>query len=120
MPRRQRPEQTIQKAVFQHIDARAAPGVFAFHVPNGGLRSKTEAAIMKGLGVKAGIPDVFAIHQGRAYGMELKAPGGRLSPAQRETLAALEAAGATTAIAEGLDEALDVLERWKILRGRVQ
>jgi len=31
-------EDAIQRAVFEHIVARAAPGVFAFHVPNGGYR----------------------------------------------------------------------------------
>jgi hypothetical protein len=34
--RRNRPEQAIQRAVFAHLGARPAPGVFAFHVPNGG------------------------------------------------------------------------------------
>jgi hypothetical protein len=58
-PRRQRPEQTIQRTVFQHIDARAAPGVFAFHPANGGYRKPIETKIMAGLGVRPGIPDVF-------------------------------------------------------------
>jgi hypothetical protein len=119
-PRRQRPEQTIQRAVFQHIDARAAPGVFAFHVGNGGYRKPIEAKILRGLGVKAGIPDIIAIHQGRCYGMELKPEGGRATPKQLQTLAALEAAGAVTCVAVGLDEALRKLESWGILRGRVQ
>jgi hypothetical protein len=52
--------------------------------------------------------------------MELKPEGGRLSPAQVETIARLREAGAVTAIAVGLDRALAVLERWGILRGRVQ
>jgi hypothetical protein len=119
-PRRQRPEQTIQRAVFQHLAMRGAPNVFAFHVPLGGLRSKAEAAIMVGLGVRAGVPDVLCIHLGRIYGMELKADGGSVTPVQLRTLAAMEAAGATTAIATGLDAALRKLEDWGILRGRVQ
>ena len=48
--RRQRPEAAIQRAIFQHLRTRAAPGVFAFHCPNGGYRKPVEAAIMKGLG----------------------------------------------------------------------
>jgi hypothetical protein len=31
-------EAAIQRAVFQHLRTRAVPGVFAFHVPNGGYR----------------------------------------------------------------------------------
>ena len=56
---RSRPENLIQRAIFQHLKARKAPGVFAFHVPNGGKRKSIEAAIMKGLGVTAGVPDVI-------------------------------------------------------------
>jgi hypothetical protein len=31
---RRRPENVIQRAVFQHVRARAAPNVFAFHPAN--------------------------------------------------------------------------------------
>jgi hypothetical protein len=34
----------IQRAVFEHPRVRTRPGVFAFHVPNGGTRRSTEAA----------------------------------------------------------------------------
>jgi hypothetical protein len=119
MSSRSHPEQLIQRAVFDHLRLRAAPGVFAFHVPNGGYRKPIEAAIMKGLGVEAGVPDVIAIRQGRIYGLELKAEGGRATPKQLEAIAAMEAAGAYCCIAEGLDRALAVLEQWGLLRGAV-
>jgi hypothetical protein len=48
----------------------------------------------------------------------LKAPGGRLSEAQLEFLARFNDAGGHTAIAEGLDRAIAVLESWHLLRGR--
>jgi hypothetical protein len=114
---RRRPEGDIQRAVFQHLRARGAPGVFAFAVPNGGYRTPVEAAIFKGIGVVAGVPDVIAIHEGRVYALELKAEGGRATPKQQEAIAAMEAAGAFTAIAEGLGRALAVLEAWGLLRG---
>ena len=110
-------EQQIQRALFDHLRLRAAPGVFAFHVPNGGYRKPIEAAIMKGLGVKAGVPDVIAIHKGRVFALELKAEGGRATPKQLEAIAAMEAAGAYCCIAEGLDRALAVLEQWGLLKG---
>jgi hypothetical protein len=116
--RRARPEQIIQRAVFDHLRMRAAPGVFAFHPANGGYRKPIEAAIMKGLGVKPGVPDVIAIHQGRVYGLELKAEGGSATQKQLEAIAAMEAAGASCCVAEGLDRALACLEAWGILRGR--
>jgi hypothetical protein len=115
--RRARPEAGIQRAVFQHLRTRGAPGVFAFHPANGGYRKPVEAAILKGLGVVAGVPDIIVIHQGRVYGLELKAEGGRASEKQLATIAAMEAAGAFTCIAVGLDRALAVLEGWGLLRG---
>lgn len=116
--RRSRPEQIIQRAVFDHIRSRASAGVFAFHVPNGGKRRPIEAAILKGMGVTAGVPDIIAIHNGKTYAMELKAPGGRPSEKQLETIAKLNQAGAFTAICEGIDPALRVLEAWGLLRGK--
>ena len=105
--------------MFAHIRTRGAINLFAFHPANGGWRSKTEGAILKSMGVVAGTPDLFAVHQGRCYAMEIKAEGGRATEAQFATIAALEKAGAYTCVAEGLDRALAVLEQWGLLRGRV-
>jgi hypothetical protein len=52
--RRAQPEAAIQRAVFEHFAVRGADDVFAFHPANGGWRSPAEAAILKGLGVRAG------------------------------------------------------------------
>jgi hypothetical protein len=109
VPRNQ-PEQQIQRAVFQHLAIRGAHDCFAFHVPNGGWRTPIEAAILKGIGVKAAIPDIVAVRGGRFFGLELKAPGGRLTGAQGN-------AGAAVAVAYSLDDALARLELWKLLRG---
>ena len=92
------------------------PGVFAFHCPNGGKRSKIEASIFKGLGVKAGIPDVLIFYRAQIFGLELKAGNGRVSPAQLATMNDMEVAGARTAVARSLDEALVTLECWGVLR----
>lgn len=113
-----RPEDEIQRAVFAHIRARGTPGVFAFHVPNGGYRKPREGAILKGLGVTPGVPDIILIHKGRAYGLELKAKGGRATEKQMLAMDAMDEAGAFVCIAEGLDRALAVLEAWGLLRGR--
>lgn len=83
----------------------------------GGYRSRIEAAILKGMGTKPGIPDVIIIHQGRTYALELKAKGGRLSDRQLMAITAMADAGAATCVANGLDEALEALECWGILRG---
>lgn len=115
---RRNEEEQIQAAVVLHLHVRAMPGVVWWHTPNGGYRNATEAGRFKALGVKAGIPDLIALRAGQLFAIELKAPGGRVSEAQREMLAALEQAGAKTAVAFGLDDALDVLERWGVIRPR--
>jgi hypothetical protein len=115
--RRSRPEDQIQRAVFDHFRARSAPGVFAFHPANGGFRKPIEAKILRGLGVRAGVPDIIAIKDGRCYALEIKAPGAKLSPAQEDALIALREAGAMATHCHGLDQALRVLEGWGLLRG---
>ncbi len=117
--KRKRPEQQLQRAVFQHLHQRGAPGVFAFHCPNGGYRRPAEAAIMKGLGVVAGVPDVIAIYQGNVYALELKAEGGRATAKQLEAVENIRNAGGFAVVAEGLDRALRCLEAWGILRGQM-
>jgi hypothetical protein len=120
MTRRQHREQAIQRAVFEHLRARAAPDVFAFHPANGGYRTAIEAAIFKSLGVVAGTPDIVAIKAGQAFGLELKADGGKLSDNQRNTLERMKTAGAVVGIAVGIDAALAWLEQHELLRGRSQ
>jgi hypothetical protein len=113
---RQRPEQSLQRAVIAHLQWRARPGVWWCHLANGGWRSPIEAKIFKALGVVAGAPDLLIVADGRAYFLELKAPRGRVSAAQHECHEALRAAGASVAIADNIDEALEFLQSWEILR----
>jgi hypothetical protein len=116
--RRARPEDQVQRAVFEHMRARSVANVFAFHPANGGCRSRVEGKILKGLGVRAGVPDVIAVKDGRTYALEIKPPGGRLTAAQNAAHAALRAAGANVVTSYGLDDALAQLEAWGLLRGQ--
>lgn len=110
-------EEQVHRAVVQHLEHRAVPGVAFFHVPAGGFRTRAEAGIFRALGTKAGVPDILLFHRGRAYGFELKRDrGGRVSPAQAEMHARLRAAGVEVAVAHGLDEALEMLKNWGLLR----
>src|SRR3954451_12257818 len=95
--RRRAPEAQIQRAVFAHLRTRGTRGVFAFHPANGGYRKPVEAAILKGLGVVAGVPDVILIHRGHVFALELKPEGRRATEKQLATIAALREAGAITA-----------------------
>jgi hypothetical protein len=109
-------EEVTQRAVVAHLNARAMPGVFWFHCPMGGYRRKADAAILKAMGAKPGVPDIIAINRGTVHALELKHLNGKLSTAQKATLDALELAGARVAVAYTLDEALVTLETWGVLR----
>ena len=113
-------EQQIHRAIIWHLETRAAPNTFWFHVPNGGYRRPAEAKILKSLGVVRGTPDLCFVKDGRAYFLELKAPGRPLSPAQEEVLIKLRDCGAIATHAHGLDQALAWLQARGLLTGEVQ
>lgn len=81
---RRHDEDDLQRAVMVFLDWSLPPDAVAFAVPNGGKRGKREAARMRGMGVKAGIPDICVIHSGRVAFIELKARRGVMSPAQKD------------------------------------
>jgi hypothetical protein len=69
-------------------------------------------------GVVAGVPDLQVLYRGRTYFIELKAQDGRLSGAQVEMHAALEAVGCPVAVARCAEGVLFVLDEWGIPRHR--
>ena len=114
-----RPEQQIQQAVVAHLRLRAEPKVFFWSTPNEGKRGFVNAAALKAAGMTAGVPDLLILKGGKLYALELKAPGGRLSPSQRMVGARMEECGAEVSVAHSIDEALVTLEYWGILKRSV-
>ena len=84
MRRCQRPEQALHRAAVAYLRLLENLGELVFfHPANGGVRSRTEAAIFKGLGVRAGVPDLVVLFPGaRCAFIELKSDVRRLSAAQ--------------------------------------
>jgi hypothetical protein len=115
--RREQPERALQLSLVEHLAWRAQPGTWWTHFPAGGRRSRIAGAILKGMGAKPGVPDILLLSQGRLFGLELKAGDrGRLSPAQTATHAEMRNAGAVIGTAGTIDEALDLLAEWGVLR----
>ena len=115
-PRRNRPEDIIQRAVLDHLRVRSAPNVFAFHPANGGWRSRVEAKILNGLGVR----DLIAIHRRKVFAIELKSESGRATAAQLQAIKDIRCAGGHAEICHGIDAAIKQLEEWHLLRGHAQ
>ena len=106
MAKRNRPEQAIQRAVVEYLKLMENLGELTFfHVPNGGRRTRTEARIFKGLGVRAGVPDlVLMFPDGRTAFIEVKAATGRLSAKQKEFKNTAEYFGFPYAECRAVDE----------------
>lgn len=116
-----RPEQALHKSIAAYLGASLPKPWIFWHTPNGGGRSKVEAAIFKAMGVRAGIPDLFVLGPERfLVGLECKSEKGRLSPAQKEALGALAELGVPTIVCRDLDDAIAALASLGVpLRGRV-
>jgi hypothetical protein len=101
-----RPEQALQRGAIQYLRMLENLGeLVAFHCPFGGSRSRTEAAIFKGLGVRAGVPDiVIVLPIGRVDFIELKAGAGQLSENQKQFKKQIEAMGAPYAECRDLNQ----------------
>lgn len=79
-----------------------------FAVPNGGGRSRVEAAIMKAEGVTAGVSDLILLEPRGGYGalcieMKTRSKSSRQSDSQKEWQAATEAAGNKYVVCRSLD-----------------
>src|SRR5260370_40070043 len=112
MTARARPEAAIQRAVCDHLRLRAKADVLWLHCPNGGRRDGRTGAMLKRMGVLAGASDILGWHQGNAFALELKSPGGSPSDAQLEFLAGFDAAGGHSACAANIHRAVGEVEDW--------
>lgn len=79
-----------------------------YHIPNGGKRSKREAARFKREGVKAGVPDLhLPVARGGYHGLyvEMKAPKGKTSKNQENWIEKLTNQGYYVVVCYGWEEA---------------
>lgn len=84
-----------------------------FAIPNGGRRSKIEAAIMQAEGVTPGVSDLFLmVPTGFYHGMfiEMKAGKGKLSDAQADFLFLADQQKYAVAVCYSLDEFMKSVE----------
>jgi hypothetical protein len=108
---RRHPELALHRAVIDFLRwcIPAPPeGPWWSHPHNEGRRSKADAGLAKAMGQQAGTPDLVFCWRGHFLSIELKAPDGRLSPAQEYAHVCIRAAGGTVAVCRSLDDVVAV------------
>lgn len=111
------PSETQQLiSLIKMLEDFARPDVFWHHSPNEGQRTKAEKCKLTAMGTRWGFQDILLIKGGMAYLMEFKTSIGRLSKEQKDTMASTKRAGAITAVAYGLDAAIEILNAWDMFR----
>lgn len=120
-----RPEQAGQIAVCRHLHSleQVYKSFTYYAVPNGGFRRPVEAAILKAMGVRAGVPDLVLLGpNGQSCYVEFKADKGRLTESQEMFHAKLKALGFDVIVVTfdcniqmSLDIILGVLKGWGCL-----
>lgn len=104
------PEQALQRQIAQFLAVALDGNSWWSSMPLGG-GGRLRGAILHGLGVKPGLPDMVVVNDGRAIWLELKAAKGHVSPAQQECHAALARARCPVAVVRSLDEAIEALQQ---------
>jgi hypothetical protein len=95
----------------------AEPDVFYFSIPNGGLRNARVAQKMSAEGLFPGVADLcFMLSGGRAAWLEMKTEVGSLSDYQLGFKARCVRLGHLWGMARSVDEAIEVLKGWGVLK----
>ncbi|GGC70595.1 VRR-NUC domain-containing protein [Chelatococcus reniformis] len=114
-----RQEEALQKTVVEGLRFALPHGWIVAHIPNGGLRNKSEAGRLKAAGVVAGMPDLIILgppDEGRAgaWFLELKDGRGTCSADQVDIHDRLRDMGPAIAVIRSWDEALIACRRWRL------
>ena len=88
-------EAVIQRQIIKHL---RGMGAWVFNVHGSPFQ-------------QVGVPDLLVGYEGRFYAMEVKRPGGILSPAQAKTIKEIQASGSVAGRVESIEEAVELLAR---------
>ena len=108
--RKAQPEAAIQRAIIARL---RLSGIVCHHSPNAAKRSVIGGRRIKADGMITGWPDLTVVGpEGLVAFIEVKAPGGKLSPAQREIGTMLRHMGHIWTPVYSQDEAVEWLQAW--------
>lgn len=102
----------VRLAPASDVEPGATVGYYLLAIPNGGRRSAREGARLKAEGVKPGVSDMLLpLRRGGFAGLwlELKAPGEKPNPRQREWIERMNRAGYFATWCDSWDKAAQVI-----------
>lgn len=105
-------EESIHKTVMDWVRSHAQIKKLVIHIPNEGRRTKHFGAVLKDMGMRAGVSDLFiamARHTFNGAWIELKSSNGKLS--EEQALFQLDMANQNyfTMVCWGVDEAIKTI-----------
>ena len=103
------PEDLLQIEVCNYIKWKYR-GAVIHHSPNRGKRTPFEQYKLKALHTSAGFPDLFIVHKGKAFCIELKAKGGKATELQRIWIETLNRNGIPARVCVGYDESVAFID----------
>jgi hypothetical protein len=112
--KRSRHEDDLQRQVVNFLTA-TRPNCIWYAIPNGGLRSRIEASIMKGLGVVSGAPDLAFHWPGGSGFIELKSKQGVQSWNQFAWELRCDELRIPYRLCRTIDEVLETLKDWRLI-----
>jgi hypothetical protein len=113
-------EDAIQEAIVQLLRLAADRRTIYLAIPNGIPASARIGARFVKAGLLAGAPDLLIITpDGRTNFLEVKAPDGRQSDAQKDFQARCAVLGLRYRVVRSIGEAEETLREWKALRGPI-
>lgn len=108
-------EESIQKAVIEWVRLDPLLRKVIFHIPNEGKRTWHFGRLLKLLGMRAGVSDLFiALSRHGFHGawIELKSSKGVLTPAQKEFMRDMSGQGYYVTTCYSIDEAIGVIKSY--------
>ncbi len=91
-----------------------------YHTPNGGYRNQAEAAQLKRMGVRPGVPDLFLPYPVGDYcglWIEMKTEKGKATACQRDWIEYLRSVGYCAYVCHGAGEAINTIEAYLAAEG---
>ncbi|MDB5597404.1 MAG: hypothetical protein JWM36_4365 [Hyphomicrobiales bacterium] len=107
-------EDNLQASIVAYLRV-CVPSHIVFAVPNGGLRTKAQAGILRATGQLAGVPDLCLIGPcGVARFLEVKTEKGVLNKDQKAILNLFMNMSVQYAVVRSIDDVKAALASWRI------